>query len=37
MNQNPVTITFTIDRETYNTYKSIVARGGGNEEKSVSA
>ena len=30
MNQNTVTCSFTMDRDVYNAYKSIVVRNGGN-------
>lgn len=35
MNQNTVTCSFTMDRDTYNAYKSIVARGGENVKGNI--
>lgn len=35
MNQNTVTCSFTMDRDIYNAYKSIVARGGENVKGNI--
>ena len=35
MNQNTVTCSFTMDRDVYNAYKSIVARGGENVKGNI--
>lgn len=35
MDQNTVTCSFTMDRDTYNAYKSIVARGGENVKGNI--
>lgn len=35
MNKNTVTCSFTMDRDIYNAYKSIVARGGENVKGNI--
>lgn len=35
MNQNTVTCSFTMDRETYNAYKSIIAKNGENVKGNI--
>lgn len=35
MNQNTVTCSFTMDRDTYNAYKSIIARSGENVKGNI--
>ena len=35
MNQNTVTCSFTMDRDTYNAYKSIITRGGENVKGNI--
>lgn len=35
MNQNTVTCSFTMDRDTYNAYKSIIARDGENVKGNI--
>ena len=35
MNQNTVTCSFTMDRDVYNAYKSIVVRGGENVKGNI--